>query len=83
MRQFCVLLFPSLTSFNHQETALINSGTKAHRANAREERNPRRSKARTNIQPRDVSFPWLGDISGCWENHLDGCLCELMFGVLF
>ena len=68
----------SLTCFNHQETALINSGTKVHRANARERSGSRRSKAKASIRPRDVHFPWLKDIYSCGEdNHLDGCPCEV------
>ena len=84
---FCALilrlLFPSLTRSNQQETALINSGTKARRANAHKGHVSHRCKARSNIRPEDVSFAWLKDLYTCGDNYLDGCPCEEILGVLF
>ena len=69
--------------FNNQETALLNSGTKAHRMDTHKGKDPHHRKAGTGDRPRDVRFPWLKDLYTCGDNHLDGCLCEETLGALF
>ena len=79
---YVTVVFPRLTYLNPQETALINSGTKARRDGAHKEGCSHRSKARSNIRPKDVRFAWLKDVYYCGGNHLDGCQCEGALGAL-
>ena len=74
-----------LNCFTHKETALINSGTKARRTKVHKGKgkDSHRRRTKAGVRPRDVRFGWLKDIYTCGDNHLDGCMCDMMLGALF
>ena len=67
---------------NPQETALINSGTKARRDKFHKKGCYHKDKARKSIRPKDVRFAWSKDFYSCGDTHMDGCPCEEVFGAL-
>ena len=52
--RFFFVFFPD--RFNNQETALLNSGTKAHRMDTHKGKDPHHRRAGTGDRPRDVRF---------------------------